>query len=163
MTGILWAVLKEPLDLPRRFQCGQAHHVTLQHLIERDAVADLIGLPITVGILEECWNDRIQALKVVLPTWLPCQIPHPHISVSWIKEAHPVESNMMLAEEHESASTGFDHVFCMIEFEEWGEEKPPQIRQCKHCQSNRVVKIGKTPSGKSQRWRCRECNSTFST
>jgi len=139
MTGILWAVVQSPIALQPRFQSGVPHHITLQYGVERHEWEHLIGLPVTVGVLEECWNDRVQALSVILPDWwLPCRNPHPHISVSWVEDADPVESNSMLNSEHESAPVDFEYVHCTIEFEEWGEPVKPKswrdrpLVQCIH-------------------------------
>lgn len=122
MTGILWAVVQEPIALQPRYEAGKPHHVTLQYGVEREQWEHLIGLPMSAGVIAECWNDRIQALSVVLPNWVQCQSPNPHISVSWVIDAHPVESNAMLAGDHQAASVNFDYVQCVIEFQEWGEK-----------------------------------------
>ena len=139
MTGILWAVVQSPVALQPRYPAGKPHHVTLMYGVERKDWEHLIGLPVTVGVLEECWNDRIQAISVVRPSWVPCYNPHPHISVSWVEDANPVESNAMLNGEHESALVDFEYVTCVIEFEEWGEVpakpktwKDNPLVQCRH-------------------------------
>jgi hypothetical protein len=138
MTGILWAVVQSPIALQPRYQSGKPHHITLQYGVERQSWEHLIGLPLTVGVLEECWNDRVQAISVALPTWASCSNPHPHISVSWGQDVNPVESNAMLNSEHNSAPVNFDHLICTIEFEEWGEVIKPKswrdrpLQQCIH-------------------------------
>lgn len=120
MSGILWAIpIERPAVLPR-YKLGSPHHITLQYGVEREYWEHLIGLPITVGVIEECWNDRIQALRIALPTWVACQIPNPHISVSWILDAAPVAANAMLNESHESAPVDFEAIHCLIEWQEWG-------------------------------------------
>lgn len=128
MTGILWAV---PIALnapPKLYPNGQAHHCTLQYGAEREQWDCLIGLPVTIGVTVEASNDRIQAIKVVLPNWVPCQNAHPHITVSWIDGASPIESNVMLSEPHRVKTLDLDHVTCVIEWLEW-EGKPVKPRQ----------------------------------
>lgn len=150
MTGILWAVVQSPISLQPRYPSGKPHHITLQYGVERQDWEHAIGLPVTVGVLEECWNDRIQALSVALPTWASCCNPHPHISVSWVEDANPVEANTMLHREHKSAPVNFDYIHCVIEFEEWGEVTKPSkswkgnpLVQCRH--------VWKTGERKGQR------------
>jgi hypothetical protein len=121
MTGILWAVVISPPSLQSRYEAGAPHHVTLQCGVEREDWNHLIGLPMTAGIEAECWNSRIQALKLILPTWVQCQNPHPHLAISWVIDADPLEANAMLAGEHESQAVSFDAIHTIIEFQEWGE------------------------------------------
>lgn len=128
MTGILWAVLQEPPSVRTRYCCGKPHHITLQYGAERESWEHLIGLPMTAIAAQEAWNDRIQAIQVVLPTWVSCQNVNPHISVSWVRDAAPVESNAMLANDYQSASVDFDCVSTIIEWVEWG-DKPADPRK----------------------------------
>jgi hypothetical protein len=160
MTGILWATIQQPIAIPRRYCCGEPHHITLAYGVDRFKYEELIGLPMTVGVTGEAWNDRIQAIEVVLPSWVPCQNPHPHISVSWVQDAQPVESNMMLAGEHESAQIEFDHLHTIVEFQEWG-AKDDRPTKCPNCgASDRIVKIGRTQHGR-QRFKCKDCGKAM--
>jgi hypothetical protein len=136
MTGILWAVLQEPLVVQPLYPEGSPHHITLQYGVEREAWGDIIGLPMTVGALELCHNDRIQAIRVALPTWALCQNPNPHITVSWVPGAQPVEANAMLNAPHHSEPMTIP-IHTMIEFLEWGEPEKPTCSVC------RVTPLGK--------------------
>jgi hypothetical protein len=129
MTGILWAVLKTPLTVQPLYPEGSPHHITLQYGVERGPWEEIIGLPMTVGAVAECHNARIQAIAVALPTWVQCQNPHPHITVSWVPGAQPVESNAMLAGEHHKAAVDYP-IHTTIEWVEWGE---PAQRVCSVC------------------------------
>lgn len=123
MTGILWAVVQEPIALPPLYQNQQAHHVELFQGVERDRVEHLIGLPMTIGILEAVHNDRIQLLTVALPTWAKCQIPHPHIVLSWVNGAAPVEANAMLLSNDCKQQLITQEALCTtVEWMEWGDK-----------------------------------------
>ena len=136
MTGILWAVLLEPLPVQPLYPEGSPHHITLQYGVEREQWKDVIGSPMTSGAIELCHDDRIQAIRVALPTWVQCQNPNPHITVSWVPDAQPVESNTMLNGPHHAEPLSIP-IQTMIEFLEWG--KPAQ-RICTSC---RVTPLGK--------------------
>lgn len=129
MTGLLIAALQAPLAVPRRYSEGNPHHVTLQYGVEQRDWESVIGLPMTAGALAVCHNDRVQAVAVALPTWVQCCNPHPHVTVSWIPGAHPVESNAMLYGAHHSEPaenfTDGDPflIHTLIEWVEWGGER----------------------------------------
>lgn len=160
MTGILWAVPITPIALPRRYPNAQLHHCTLQYEVERAAMEHLIGLPVTIAVTEEVYSDRIQAVVVVLPTWLPCQNIHPHISVSWVDNATPVEANEMLEGEYQKSALDFDHVHCLIEWQEWG-EKPIDPRNwsdrspvlCPTCKRQGIETYTRSVSGHCRKHR----------
>lgn len=137
MAGILQAVIIDPMSLPITplYQEGTPHHVTLSYGGDRASVSHLIGLPVTVGAIEHCHNEEIQAIRVVLPSWLHCQNPNPHITVSWVPGSAPVRSNAMLAGEHESEAVSYP-VHCIIEWIEWGEQKPDRV--CSHCKTKKL-------------------------
>lgn len=99
MTGILWAVIQEPFPVKPLFSKGKPHHITLQYKVEREAWEEIIGQPMTALAVQHCWNNRIQAVKVILPSWVQCQNSNPHVTVSWIPDVKPVEANAMLMEE----------------------------------------------------------------
>ena len=136
MTGILWAVLLEPLSVQPLYPEGSPHHITLQYGVEREYWENVIGLPMTAGVLELCHNDRIQAIRVALPTWVQCQNPNPHITVSWVTGAQPVEANVMLNGPHHSEALNIP-AHTIIEWLEWG--NPPK-RICSKC---KVAALGK--------------------
>ena len=116
--GILWAVLAHPILVPRRFQVGEPHHITLVFGATLDDWQHLIGRQFEAEVTGEAWNEKIQALQVSLPDWVHCQNAHPHISVSWAKGVTPVESNSMLEGSHNLQEVSFK-VSCVIEFLAW--------------------------------------------
>ncbi len=121
MVGILWAVISNPIALPPLYPNIQEPHVTLQYGVERSQWEHQIGLPMTVGVLEAAFNDRIQAIVVILPTWASCQNPHPHLTVSWVDGAAPVEANAMLSGDYRQQPIGQEVIHTTIEWLEWGE------------------------------------------
>ena len=144
MTGILWLAPRSPIAVPARYGNTQAQHLTLAYGVERSPYADIIGLPVTIAIVSEAWNGDNQALRAIIPSWLPCQNQNPHITISWVDGSTPVRSNLMLEGEHREEP--FEAiVHCMVEFVEWG-SKPSQkktwrdrpLQQCQH-----VWKTGK--------------------
>lgn len=142
MPGILWAVLQSPLAIQPLFPEGSPHHITLQYGVDRKKWEHLIGLPLTVGAVAHCHNDRVQAIAVVLPTWVPCQNPHPHITVSWAAGVQPVEANVMLAGEHDWVSVAYP-IHTTIEWLEWG-EMPSTDRLCSVCRERKLRRDNKT-------------------
>lgn len=136
MTGILWAVVRSPIQLQPLYPNGQAHHITLQYGVERELWADVIGLPVTVGAIAHCHNERVQAIAVALPTWVHCQNKNPHITVSWLDDATPVEANVMLQEEHKRIEVAYP-VHCQIEFLEWD---APDRQRCRHPGCEKITR-----------------------
>lgn len=122
MTGLLWAVPITPIALPRRYSNGQASHCTLQYGVGKEQWEHLIGLSVTIGVLEECYDESIQAIAVVLPTDISCQNVNPHITVSWVNEAAPVLSNVMLASQHKKVPMDLEVIHCLVEWQEWGDK-----------------------------------------
>jgi hypothetical protein len=116
MTGILWAVIQQPLLIKPLYPCGQPHHVTLQYGV--DLVEDWLNKEFTATCLYEAWNGNIQCLAVKLPTDITCQNQHPHITVSWKQGISPVESNTMLASKFNYKLINLP-VKCKIEFLKW--------------------------------------------
>ncbi|MBD1864169.1 MULTISPECIES: hypothetical protein [Trichocoleus] len=115
--GNLQAVLQTPLLVQPLYSNGKPHHVTLQYKVERKAWKHLEGREFEVVTTHLCWNDRIEAIAVQLPEWVPCCNKHPHITVSWIDGAAPVESNRMLAGQHNALEFN-TRVSVRIEFKE---------------------------------------------
>ena len=118
MTGILWAVIQQPLLIQPRYHLGKPHHITLQYGIKLEEYKHLLNVKFTATCLYEAWNGRIQAITIKLPTDIPCANKHPHITISWKQGISPVESNTMLM-------TKFNYklidlvVDCKTEFLEW--------------------------------------------
>ena len=113
--GILW------LSLPTHTQVAPAHrlfpnrpnhvHVTLQFGVSREDVPEaVLGRLFPVTFVANCYNDRIQALRVELPEEVHqlCNNEHPNMTVSMADGVRPVESNAMLAGEHVSEPASFE-------------------------------------------------------
>lgn len=117
MAGILWAI---PLHFPAvqlRHSNTQAPYIALQHGVDRREYADLIGLFVTVGVIGEFYSDRIQAVALLLPSWLPCQDIYPHIALSWVDGAAAIEAGAMLRSGgYKSEVPDFDVLHCKIEW-----------------------------------------------
>jgi hypothetical protein len=106
MNGILWATITDQGWIKERaiHPTPANHvHVTLLFGVDEDneMVQKWVGQHITVQVESDNWNDRIQALAVTLPPRVPCRNTHPHITVSMQAGVKPVESNQMLAAEHQ--------------------------------------------------------------
>lgn len=104
MAGILWAVLDSFPATASIYPEGSPHHVTLIFGEERHKYESYIGQKILLNVYQECWDERIQALRVLLPGGFPCNNDHPHITVSYCK---PVESNTMLLNPQHSRFVNF--------------------------------------------------------
>lgn len=142
MTGILWAVLQDTLSVRPLYSEGSPHHATLFYGVERKAWEEIIGLPMTISGIGLAHDSRIQAIRVVLPTWCPCQNPAPHVTVSWQPGVQPVEANAMLAA-GDRIETDFDlAIHTRIEFLEWSPE--PQVRLCSVCGEAKLRSDNKT-------------------
>jgi hypothetical protein len=102
MRGILWAVLVQPeqLEIDRRYPCGDPHHITLKYDVELGRIEALncLGTEFDAIVWAEAANNRIQALQVKVPGFIPSENPFPHITVSYIEGVEPCESNQMLAD-----------------------------------------------------------------
>ena len=118
MPGILWAVIKSAVQADPVYPVGTPHHITLQFGVEREDWEHLIGTELTVEAIAHCHNERVQAIAVVLPVWCPRQNAYPHITVSWVPDANPVESNQMLATWHHRKKVSYP-VQTVIEWLEW--------------------------------------------
>lgn len=127
--GILWAIPQQPIDIQPLYPNGEPHHITLQYGVEREPVSWMIGQEFEAIIWEHCWNDRVQALRVHVPTIFPCCNAHPHITVSWVDGAEPVESNTMLSDtlSHSQPWQPNEAVPCRIEFHDWVDEPIAQV------------------------------------
>jgi hypothetical protein len=107
MQGIVWAVIQDPAALKLvipRYEVVQCHHITLQYGVSLDRWWRWVGLEFTAIGLAECWNDRIQAVRVQLPAPILCVNQHPHITVSHQVGVAAKEANQMLADQYESVA-----------------------------------------------------------
>jgi len=136
MTGIIWLAPMTPIAVLARYENAQAQHLMLAYGIERSP--HIVGLSVTIAVINEAYDGEVQALRAILPSWLPCQNQNPHITISWVDGSAPVKSNLMLEGEHREEP--FEAiVHCMVEFVEWG-SKPSQkktwrdrpLQQCQH-------------------------------
>lgn len=119
-SGILWGVLAAPLAVRGKYSNGQPHHVTLQFGVDRADWEQWIGLEFEATATVEAWNGRVQAIALKLPDHIPCANQHPHVTVSWLTKASPVESNEMLGSRY-SYRLFNQVVQFKIEFLEWEE------------------------------------------
>lgn len=134
--GILWAVPVESIVVQPKYSNVQQQHVTLAYGVDRADYENIIGLPAEITLIAEAWNDEVQAIRCVLPTWLPCQNKNPHLAISWVDESAPVKANLMLDGEHEEIEMQ-SIAHCIIEFYEWQEPtvktwKDRPLQQCLH-------------------------------
>jgi hypothetical protein len=111
--GILW--LSDPdqeFRVCTTFANAARHlHVTLQFgIYENEIPAGILGHTFSVRATSICYNTRIQALRVELPTELQdvCQNENPHMTISMIPGVRPVESNEMLQGSYHSESVDFE-------------------------------------------------------
>lgn len=126
MVGILWLTPLSSLAVSARYTNTQQQHVTLAYGCDRANYEHLIGLPVSISLLSECWNDEVQAISVVLPAWVPCKNLQPHITVSWADGSAPVKANLMLEGDHQKSAVSSEMLECMIEFIEW--KSPIEVR-----------------------------------
>lgn len=137
MTGILWLTPISPLSIPTRYPNTQTQCIALVYGCDRADYKDLIGLPVSVALMAECWNDEVQAVSAILPIWLPCKNLNPHIAISWTDESAPVKANLMLESEHQVLKVKDEALTCMVEFLEWKPAISPRnwsdrlTRKCK--------------------------------
>jgi len=111
--GILWlSVPEQEFPVCPIFVNAARHlHVTLQFgIYENEIPAGILGHTFSVRATSICYNTRIQALRVELPTELQdvCQNENPHMTISMVSGVRPVESNEMLQGSHNSEPVNFD-------------------------------------------------------
>jgi hypothetical protein len=101
-------------ELPKHF------HVTLQFGVElTPEIESFLGQQVEVQVVANCFNSKIQALKVELPSSASvdnlsevdlramCRNAQPHLTLSMAEGAKPVESNDMFAGEHDCTPVSF--------------------------------------------------------
>lgn len=109
--GIFWLSLVEQdyeyfqNDIPVLFeQPAQHFHITLQYNVPlTEEIAQFLWRePVAVTVRANCFNDRIQAVRVELPESFRnlCQNANPHMTISMVKGVRPVQSNNMLDSSH---------------------------------------------------------------
>lgn len=88
-------------------------HVTLAFGVDASEWQHLDGTTYKVTLDSVCANERIQAIRCTLHG-IESKNAHPHITVSMIPEAKPVESNDMLAKEHMVVSAMNHDITCIL-------------------------------------------------
>lgn len=105
MKGILWlSLLDQKSPIKQLYGSPKHFHVTIQFDVTIQSVAKHLGKDVTVELIENCWNDEIQAVKVKLPSqWSSlCKNKNPHMTLSHKSGVAPKLSNTMLEGSHES-------------------------------------------------------------
>ena len=109
--GILWLSLEDQdcenlqRTIPQVFARAAEHfHVTLQYNVPlTEEIAKFLWKEsFPVQVTENCFDHRIQAVRVELPELFKslCQNANPHMTVSMAPKARPVLSNIMLDSNH---------------------------------------------------------------
>lgn len=105
--GIFWLSFpnQQKPSVPAKFDNLAKHfHVTLQFGVDlTPEIQKLLGEAVEVQVVANCFNDRIQALRIELPGNVKamCNNAVPHMTISMVDGVKPVESNDMLSGEHE--------------------------------------------------------------
>lgn len=105
MKGILWlTLLNQKSPIKQLYGQPKHFHVTIQFDVTLQSVARYLGKDVTVELLENCWNNDIQAIRVKLPSpWNSlCKNKDPHMTISHKSGVAPKESNVMLEGKHQS-------------------------------------------------------------
>jgi hypothetical protein len=103
MKGILWLSLDHQISPVEVIHNPVNHfHVTLQFGVDLEDWAHLIDQHVELVAVANCYNSKVQALRVILPPDFDtlCANDHPHMTISTADNVRPVESNNMLASEH---------------------------------------------------------------
>lgn len=119
--GILWlSTLDGETPVHQIFvKCPRHLHVTLQFGVCESLIPrDLLGRTFRVRATGNCYNHRVQALRVELPVELQvlCRNEVPHMTISMIPGVNPVESNEML-QGHHVVSPLSEEIDLICEFE----------------------------------------------
>jgi len=96
MKGILWIDNLSSVGALARLEVPAHRHITLHFGAEKEQYENLIGKQVEFTVESEYCSDRIQAVKVTLPDWVPFAGTIPHCTISHIAEAKPVESSDMI-------------------------------------------------------------------
>jgi hypothetical protein len=103
--GILWLTIPDQSSpVKPRYNQAQHLHVTLKFNVTLESVKKYLDAEVRVKLVEDCWNDEIQAIKVELPGKYNtlCNNKHPHITISHKRGIKPFKSNEMLDETYQS-------------------------------------------------------------
>lgn len=99
MKGSLYAIpLGSIAHAPRYERSPKGHHITLAYDVDQSAYASSEGVIFSAPIVSRCWSDQVECLKVILPTGIPCEMAHPHLTISWGEDSAPVQAKIMLAQ-----------------------------------------------------------------
>jgi len=110
-NGILWLesfTFQSPVEL--KYNKAKHFHVTLQYDVDFETVKHLVDYKCNCVAIENCWNDDIQALKIILPYEIPvvCNNKVPHMTLSHKNGISPVKSNDMFANVHNKEQIFYD-------------------------------------------------------
>lgn len=103
--GILWLTIPDQTSpIKRKYNPAQHLHVTLKFNVTLESVKMYLGETVRVELLENCWNNEIQAVKIKLPGRFQSASNNkiPHITISHKPGIKPFKSNQMFEGEHES-------------------------------------------------------------
>jgi len=102
--GIFWAVIDEHtqrwLQRQALFPKVFGRHIMLYFNVPYSTLKSWDGYEFSFSIPLLAWNNRVQAVSVILPANVPRDYPYPHITVSAQKGVSPVASNDMLKAVH---------------------------------------------------------------
>jgi hypothetical protein len=110
MKGILWLSLNSRISPVDYVHKPVNHlHVALQFGVNREDWENLIGRSVEVVSVANCYNNKIQALRVNLPEEFDaiCGNVHPHMTISTAENVRPVESNKMFSGKHNELPVEF--------------------------------------------------------
>jgi hypothetical protein len=121
-NGILWLEsnnFEPPVEL--KYNKAKHYHVTLQYNVFYEDVKHYVNREVQCLAIENCWNDDIQALKVILRSDIAslCNNKVPHMTLSHREGISPVKSNDMLVNLH-NKETLFDVMNLSIKFHKFG-------------------------------------------
>ena len=96
--GILWAIpIRDgaPYVMPKHPIIPHSH-ITLQYDADSNDWSKWIGHQFTAQMLSQYADGRVHAIKFRIPDEIPFGLTVPHMTVSRIEEAAPVESTDMI-------------------------------------------------------------------
>jgi hypothetical protein len=145
--GILWAVLRSPLEVLPIFEKGQPHHITLFYDVDKTQYQHLINTEFEATAIANLWNKDIQAIAMLMPDNIPHK-SNPHITVSYRDGIAPSASNDLFKCDDDRVIAPYSQKLNFkIEFFEFtecdhqwlrnGKRKGIQQWICKHCKKSR--------------------------
>ena len=110
--------------VPRRYNLGRDAHIALLYGAFREEWIDHIGREALIIVTSNAWSDRVQALRIDLPTEIECfcQDRVPHLVISWVDGATPDEANSLFFSKSRVEDWFPDNTFylrCLVGFTPW--------------------------------------------